>query len=173
MSKTDKPVTGSLFTISAPSGAGKTSLVEALAARDPGLSVSISHTTRPIRHGEKDGTNYFFVTRNVFETMLANSEFLEHATVFENLYGTSRLRVQETVAAGRDVILEIDWQGARQVRERIEACRSIFILPPSRDALQIRLRKRAQDDPQIIKRRMAQAIGEMSHYARSRLFGGQ
>jgi guanylate kinase len=160
-------VSGSLFTVSAPSGAGKTTLVNALVQRDPRLTVSVSHTTRAIRQGEQDGVNYFFVARQEFEAMLAAGEFLEHAIVFDNLYGTSRQRVEALLQAGRDVVLEIDWQGADQVRKLMPGCRSIFILPPSRPALRERLRGRGQDDEAVIERRMAQAVDEMSHFAES------
>lgn len=156
---------GRLFIISAPSGAGKTSLVSALVAADPQLQVSVSHTTRAMRPGEVDGVNYHFTDHDTFNAMLAKDDFLEHATVFDNLYGTSGSWVAETLKSGRDVILEIDWQGARQVRERIRDCISIFVLPPSREALQQRLRNRGQDDDAIIERRMRDAVSEMSHYA--------
>ena len=131
---------GTLYTVSAASGAGKTSLVGALVDQDPGLLASVSHTTRARRPGEVDGVNYHFTTREQFEQMLGRGDFLEHATVFGNLYGTSRSRVLETLAGGMDVILEIDWQGARQVRERIPGALSVYILPPSRDTLESRLR---------------------------------
>jgi len=155
---------GRLFIISAPSGAGKTSLVTALLAADPDLQVSISHTTRPMRPGETDGINYHFVSRGQFETMLAANDFLEHAVVFDNLYGTSASWVDQTLGAGVDVILEIDWQGARQIRQRIPECVSIFILPPSKAALEQRLQNRGQDGEDTIARRMEDAVSEMSHY---------
>jgi guanylate kinase len=155
---------GRLYIVSAPSGAGKTSLVAALVAAEPEVMVSISHTTRAMRPGEVDGVNYHFVGRDQFQQMLANNDFLEHATVFGNLYGTSRSWVEKTLATGRDVILEIDWQGARQVRESILNAVSIFILPPSRAALQARLEARKQDGPEIIRERMRQAVAEMSHW---------
>ncbi|KGE04170.1 guanylate kinase [Pseudohaliea rubra] len=156
--------TGTLFTISAPSGAGKTSLVEALVALVPGLAVSVSHTTRPQRRGEVDGVNYHFVEPASFQTMLAEGAFLEHAEVFGNYYGTAQARVQERLATGSDVILEIDWQGAQQVKRLMPETCSIFILPPSRETLHARLTGRGQDDPETIARRMAQAVTEMSHY---------
>ncbi len=156
--------TGTLYTVSAPSGAGKTSLVNALLDRCPGLRVSVSHTTRPMRPGEVNGINYHFVDEDAFEAMLARNEFLEHARVFGNLYGTSRLWVEEQLAAGIDVILEIDWQGARQIRRLLPATRAVFILPPSRAALKQRLTSRGQDDSAVIAARLAEAVEEMSHY---------
>lgn len=155
---------GRLYTVSAPSGAGKTSLVSALLRRDPRLLVSVSHTTRAMRPGEIDGVNYHFVTRKRFESMLADNDFLEHATVFGNLYGTSRSWVLETLNTGVDVVLEIDWQGARQVRESIADALSIFILPPSLETLRSRLEMRRQDGEETIRQRMREAVGEMSHY---------
>lgn len=156
---------GTLLIISAPSGAGKTSLVKALREECPGLAVSVSHTTRAQRPGEQHGRDYFFVDREVFGRMVNDGEFLEHARVFDNQYGTARSTVEAALASGEDVILEIDWQGARQIRELMPACRSIFVLPPSREALEERLSARGQDDPATIARRMADAISEMSHYA--------
>jgi len=155
---------GTLYTISAPSGAGKTSLVNALVGRCPGLRVSVSHTTRPKRPGEQDGVNYHFVAQAEFRSMLERAEFLEHAAVFGNFYGTSQAWVEQELASGMDVILEIDWQGARQVRRLIPSTLSIFILPPSRDTLLQRLQSRGQDDEATISARMAQAVEEMSHY---------
>jgi guanylate kinase len=159
--------TGTLYTVSAPSGAGKTSLVNALLARCNRLRVSVSHTTRPQRPGEQDGVNYHFVDEAAFLDMLEQAAFLEHARVFGNLYGTSQAWVEEQLAAGTDVILEIDWQGAEQVKRLLPATRAIFILPPSRQALEQRLTGRGQDDPAIIATRMAQAVEEMSHYVES------
>lgn len=159
--------TGTLYTVSAPSGAGKTSLVNALIARCDHLRVSVSHTTRPQRPGEQDGVNYHFVDEGAFLGMLEQAAFLEHARVFGNLYGTSQAWVEEQLAAGTDVILEIDWQGAEQVKHLLPATRAIFILPPSRQALEQRLTGRGQDDPAIIATRMAQAVEEMSHYVQS------
>lgn len=155
---------GTLYTVSAPSGAGKTSLVAALVAADHELLVSVSHTTRERRPGEADGVNYHFVTHERFRDMLEHGDFLEHATVFGNLYGTSRRWVADTLATGKDVVLEIDWQGARQVRERVGGTRSIYILPPSRPILESRLRSRQQDGDEVIGQRMRQAVSEMSHY---------
>lgn len=155
---------GTLFTFSAPSGAGKTSLVAALVESTPRLSVSVSHTTRPMRPKERDGVNYHFVDRSQFERMLAQQAFLEHAEVFGNYYGTSRRWVEEQLHAGLDVILEIDWQGAQQVRRALPDTCSVFILPPTRDTLRQRLTARGQDDPGVIEQRMAEAVAEMSHY---------
>ncbi|WP_078082730.1 guanylate kinase [Microbulbifer mangrovi] len=156
--------TGTLYTVSAPSGAGKTSLVKALIEADSGVTVSVSHTTRPMRPGEVEGINYHFVDRDEFVEMLGQSAFLEHAQVFDNFYGTSKAWVEETLASGRDVILEIDWQGAEQVRKLMPETVGIFILPPSQQALLERLTGRGQDDQAVIDKRMAQAIDEMSHY---------
>ncbi|MFV0278160.1 MAG: guanylate kinase [Parahaliea sp.] len=158
---------GTLYTVSAPSGAGKTSLVAALVERCDGLRVSVSHTTRPIRPGEVDGVNYHFVDEAEFTGMLARSAFLEHARVFGNLYGTSQPWVEEQLAGGTDVILEIDWQGAAQVKHLLPDTRAIFILPPSRETLQQRLNSRGQDEPAIIAGRMAEAVEEISHYVES------
>lgn len=155
---------GNLYIISAPSGAGKTSLVNALLERLPDVSVSISHTTRPQRPGECDGVNYHFVSAEEFRRMVGEGDFLECAEVFGNHYGTSQRWVRETLARGQDVVLEIDWQGARQVRHLMPDAISVFVLPPSRAALQQRLTQRGQDGPEVIGRRMAQATEEMSHY---------
>ena len=156
--------TGTLFTISAPSGAGKTSLVQALVQRDTALRVSVSHTTRAMRPGEENGINYHFVEEQAFRAMLERAEFLEHAQVFGNLYGTSQIWVEQQLSEGIDVILEIDWQGAQQVKRLMPETRSIFILPPSRATLEQRLTARGQDDKDIIATRMAEAVEEMSHY---------
>ena len=156
--------TACLFTISAPSGAGKTSLVKALIESTPGLCVSVSHTTRPMRPGEQNGVNYHFVEAEEFHAMLDGAEFLEHAQVFGNLYGTSQTWVEAQLNAGTDVILEIDWQGAQQVKRLLPQTLSIFILPPSRATLKQRLTARGQDDTAIIAARMAEATEEMSHY---------
>lgn len=153
-----------LFVVSAPSGAGKTSLVKALRGRLPELRVSTSHTTRPRRPNEQDGREYFFVSNPEFDRLVAEGAFLEHARVFDNQYGTSKGQLQEKLAAGHDVILEIDWQGARQVRVALPGCRSIFILPPSREALRQRLTSRQTDSPAVIERRLADAVSDMSHY---------
>lgn len=154
---------GRLFVVAAPSGAGKTSLVHALVERDPRLIISVSFTTRSPRPGEKDGVHYHFTSLPAFEAQLARDEFLEHAEVFGNRYGTHRQTTLDLLAAGRDVILEIDWQGARQVRERFPDCDSIFILPPSLDALRSRLGKRGQDSESVIAGRMQKAQAEISH----------
>jgi guanylate kinase len=155
---------GGLFVISAPSGAGKTSLVKALLARNPALTVSVSHTTRPRRATEVEGREYWFVTTAQFQELLARGEFLEHARVFDNFYGTGRATVEALLATGRDVILEIDWQGARQVRQSAPGCTTIFILPPSRASLEQRLRNRQTDSDAVIARRLKDAVGDMSHY---------
>ena len=156
--------TGILFIISAPSGAGKTSLVGELLKRMDNIKASISHTTRDCRPGEEDGINYHFVSREEFVGMLEQSAFLEHAEVFGNFYGTSQQWVEDTLAAGEDVILEIDWQGAAQVRQLFADSTSIFILPPSKQALRERLNNRGQDDSAVIEKRIAAATEEMSHY---------
>lgn len=156
--------TGTLYIISAPSGAGKTSLVKALIDAMPQVRVSVSHTTRPMRPGEVEGVNYHFVEREQFILMLERSEFLEHAEVFGNLYGTSQRWMEQTLAEGFDLILEIDWQGAQQVRRLMPQAQSIFILPPSQEALRQRLTNRGQDSDEIIERRMREAVNEMSHY---------
>lgn len=155
---------GILYTIFAPSGAGKTSLVKALLDQRPELTVSISHTTRAQRPGEVDGVNYHFVDRETFIAMIERGEFLEQAEVFGNLYGTSQQWVEQTLASGRDVILEIDWQGAQQIRRLMPDNIGIFILPPSLDTLLHRLNSRGQDNIEVIERRMAQAHDEISHY---------
>ncbi len=155
---------GTLFTVSAPSGAGKTSLVKALVETMPKVQVSVSHTTRAMRPGEVDGSNYHFVGREQFMRMLEQGLFLEQAEVYGNCYGTSKTWVEQTLAQGLDVILEIDWQGAQQVRRQIPAAVGVFILPPSRQTLHQRLTGRGQDKADIIERRMRQAIDEMSHY---------
>ena len=157
--------TACLFTISAPSGAGKTSLVKALLAkRAAAVAVCVSHSTRAIRPGEVDGEAYHFVTLEAFNNMTDGDEFLEHARVFDNCYGTARASVEALLASGKHVILEIDWQGARQVKARMPETVSIFILPPSREELEQRLRLRGTDDESTIKRRMRDADREMSHY---------
>ena len=156
---------GTLYIVSAPSGAGKTSLVRALADHDPLVVLSVSHTTRPRRPGETDGVDYHFVSEENFRERIGAGRFLEHAEVFGNLYGTSRDTVDEQLERGHDVILEIDWQGARQIRERVPDCVSVFILPPSREELQRRLTGRRQDSEDVIRRRMEAAVEELSHYA--------
>jgi len=155
---------GTLYIISAPSGAGKTSLVKALLERLSGVVVSVSHTTRAPRPGEQDGVDYHFINKVEFERLVESGDFLEHAQVFDNYYGTRRATVLERLEADEDVILEIDWQGARQVSEAFPQAVKIFILPPSREALQQRLMSRGQDSDQVISRRMADAINEMRPY---------
>lgn len=150
--------------IAAPSGAGKTSLVRALMEREPGLRFSISYTTRARRPSEVHGRDYFFVSRSEFERMVAGSGFLEHATVFDNSYGTARQQVEQSLAAGQDLILEIDWQGAAQVRAAMPDCVSVFILPPSRDELERRLRGRGTDAEVVIQRRLRDAASDMGHW---------
>lgn len=156
--------TGKLFVVSAPSGAGKTSLVNALIESLPDASVAISHTTRPCRRDELDGVNYYFVDKDEFERIRDADGFLESATVFDNLYGTSRAEVDRINATGRHVILEIDWQGAQQIRQAFPDVTTVFILPPSLTSLKGRLQARAQDDEQTISRRMEAAISEISHF---------
>lgn len=156
---------GTLYIVSAPSGAGKTSLVKALVEAVPQVQVSVSHTTRPPRPGEQDGVHYHFVDTGTFERMAAEGGFLEHARVFDNYYGTARATLFEQLSSGADVILEIDWQGARQVRAALPEAVGIFILPPSRAVLEQRLRARGQDGEEVIARRMRAAIDEMSHWA--------
>lgn len=158
---------GTLFTVSAPSGAGKTSLVKALVESTAGIQVSVSHTTRARRPGEQDGLNYHFVSQETFMDMLGRAEFLEHAQVFTNFYGTSKGWVEAALRAGADVILEIDWQGAEQVRRLIPEAVSVFILPPSRETLRSRLTGRGQDSEAVIAARMAEAKNEISHYVES------
>ncbi|WP_075187164.1 guanylate kinase [Teredinibacter haidensis] len=155
---------GTLYTVSAPSGAGKTSLVKALVESTRGIKVSVSHTTRSIRPGEQDGINYHFVNHESFAFMVGEAEFLEHAQVFTNFYGTSKTWVEETLTTGVDVILEIDWQGAEQVRKQIPSAVGVFILPPSRETLLERLTGRGQDGEDVIQKRMAEAKNEISHY---------
>jgi guanylate kinase len=158
---------GTLYTISAPSGAGKTSLVAKLLAQTPRLGVSVSHTTRTMRPGEQDGVNYHFTSHADFQHMLDKAAFLEHAQVFDNFYGTSQHWVKSQLTTGEDVILEIDWQGAEQVRRLMPDTVAIFIMPPSKEALNDRLTGRGQDDSAVIQRRMNAAVAEMSHYSES------
>lgn len=155
---------GTLYTVSAPSGAGKTSLVSALIKTLAEVQVSVSHTTRDMRPGEEDGVNYHFTQREDFMAILAEANFLEHAEVFGNWYGTSQLWVEETLTTGIDVILEIDWQGAQQVKHLMPATVGISIVPPSQEALAQRLLGRGQDNDEIIAARMQEAVNEMSHY---------
>lgn len=157
-------MSGQLFIVSAPSGAGKTSLVAALLKSTPGIGVSVSHTTRAMRPGEVDGQNYFFVDMPTFEAMEARGEFLESALVFGNRYGTSRTAVTAALAAGQDLVLEIDWQGARRIRDLFPGAVSVFIMPPSLEELQRRLERRNEDGAEVIARRMQAAREEMSHY---------
>jgi guanylate kinase len=155
---------GRLFVIAAPSGAGKTSLVRALMEQVPTLRFSVSYTTRPKRPAELDGRDYFFVSREEFERMVAAGEFLEYARVFENYYGTSRQQVEESLASGHDLILEIDWQGAAQIRRAMPESVSVFILPPSRAELERRLRGRGTDSEEVIARRLGEAANDMKHW---------
>jgi len=155
---------GRLLVISAPSGAGKTSLVKALLESEPHLRLSISHTTRPQRPTEREGREYHFVTVPQFQALVAQGAMLENARVFDNYYGTSRTFVEQQLNAGHDVLLEIDWQGARQVRAAMPECVSIFILPPSRASLAERLARRATDSAEVIARRLADSVADMSHY---------
>ena len=153
-----------LFIIAAPSGCGKTSLVEALIKKTKNLCVSVSHTTRPPRPDEVNGINYYFISINEFEEMIKNNAFVEHATVFDNHYGSSTKLIREKLDEGVDVILEIDWQGARQVKENMPNAISIFILPPSNEALLGRLKQRAQDNDETINKRMSDAQNQMQHF---------
>lgn len=155
---------GTLFVISAASGAGKTSLVKAVLQQVSDIDVSVSHTTRAPREGEVDGVDYHFVDKETFEAMVEAGDFIESASVFGNMYGTSQQHLQEQLLKGSDVILEIDWQGARQIRQLMNDCRTIYIVPPSITALRERLTSRGQDDESVISKRMREAISEMSHY---------
>ncbi|HGY9624073.1 guanylate kinase [Pseudomonas juntendi] len=155
---------GTLYIVSAPSGAGKTSLVTALTKDDPKIRVSVSHTTRAMRPGEQHGVNYHFVQHEAFKALIEQGDFLEHAEVFGNFYGTSRSALQQTLEQGYDLILEIDWQGAQQVRKLMPEALSVFILPPSQQALRQRLDNRGQDSEAIIEGRMKEAVSEMQHY---------
>jgi len=155
---------GTLYIISAPSGAGKTSLVRELLARSPDLTLSVSHTTRPMRPGEENGVHYHFVAPELFQAMIAADAFLEYARVFDNFYGTSKAAALDRIKRGQDVILEIDWQGARQTRRLFPDAVAIFILPPSREVLEKRLRARGQDSETVIARRMQEARSDISHY---------
>ncbi|MCP5406364.1 MAG: guanylate kinase [Chromatiaceae bacterium] len=155
---------GTLYIISAPSGAGKTSLLKALIEKVQSILVSVSHTTRAMRPGERNGVDYWFVGEPEFRRMVGEGAFIEHAQVFGNLYGTSENAVRELLQTGVDVVLEIDWQGARQVRKRFPEAISVFILPPSREALRQRLNARGQDSGEVIERRMLEARSEMEHF---------
>jgi guanylate kinase len=155
---------GRLYVVSAPSGAGKTSLVKALMEREPGLRFSVSYTTRPPRANEVEGRDYHFIMPEEFGRMVERSEFLEHARVFDNFYGTGRPAVREALTAGQRLLLEIDWQGARQVRASMPAAHSIFILPPTRRALEERLTARSTDSPEVIERRLKEAQRDIAHW---------
>jgi len=155
---------GKLYVIAAPSGAGKTSLVEELVESSSDLNVAISHTTRPRRPHEQDGVNYHFVSPAAFERMRENGEFVEYARVFDNHYGTSWSAIHTILETGKDIILEIDWQGASQILEVMPDCVSIFILPPSLETLKTRLEQRGQDDSEVIEQRMNAAVNEISHF---------
>jgi len=155
---------GKLFIFSAASGTGKTSLAKALVESTPGIAFSVSHTTRAPRPGEQHGVHYYYVTREEFDRMVANGEFVEHATVFGNSYGTSKQAIEDQIRSGKSVILDIDWQGARAIKKWRPEAVSIFILPPSRAALRERLTNRKQDSQEVIDRRMREAVAEMSHY---------
>jgi guanylate kinase len=156
-------MSGTLYIVAAPSGAGKTSLTRALLQCESGIELSVSYTSRPPRPGETDGVHYHFVARAEFEAMIARGEFFEHAVVHGDLKGTARAPVERTLAQGRDVLLEIDWQGARQVREKLAGSVSVFILPPSREELERRLRARASDSEDVIRRRLADARRDLEH----------
>ena len=155
--------TGVLYVVSAPSGAGKTSLVKALLKADPTIRLSVSYTTRAPRPGETDGRDYHFVDRERFRHMLAENEFLEHAEVYGNFYGTSKGRIAQDLLTGHDILLEIDWQGATQVKRHFPDARTVFILPPSFNALRTRLKGRGQDSDEVIERRLAAAADDVSH----------
>ncbi len=156
---------GKLFVISAPSGAGKTSLVKALLQREPQLRFSISYTTRKPRSAEQHGRDYFFVENNAaFEQMVNEGKFLEHAKVFDNYYGTAKEQVEGILDSGEHVILEIDWQGAQQIRQAMPECQSVFILPPSREELERRLRGRGTDNDDVIARRLRDSVSDMTHW---------
>lgn len=163
-----RPSRGHLFVIAAPSGTGKTSLVRALLQREPALGFSVSFTTRPRRESEVDGRDYHFVDAATFDGMVREGAFIEHACVFGNHYGTGRAQVEAALELGQDLILEIDWQGARQVRERLPEAVDVFILPPSRAVLEQRLRGRRTDSPEVIARRLRESVEEMSHWAEFR-----
>lgn len=154
---------GNLYVISAPSGTGKTSLVKAIVESVPSVTVSISHTTREKRPGEEHGVNYYFIDENEFQRMIDHHDFLEYATIFHHHYGTSQSWVEETLAKGLDVILEIDWQGAQQIKAKFPDCITIFILPPTLEELAARLKKRNQDKPEIIAERLADARDTLTH----------
>ena len=154
---------GSIFIVTAPSGAGKTTLVANLLARDPNVQLSVSYTTRAPRTGEVDGIHYHFVSRETFEAMLERGEFLESAEVYGNWYGTSQVWIEDQTRKGRDILLEIDWQGAQQVRRLFPKALGVFILPPSLATLRERLEGRGKDSPEVIQHRLAQARSEIAH----------
>jgi guanylate kinase len=158
---------GTLYIVSAPSGAGKSSLISAMLEKNPtyAMKVSVAHTTRATRPGEEDGVHYHFVEKSEFESLIEQGAFLEYAEVFGNYYGTSRLWIEETLDKGIDVFLDIDWQGARQIREQMPQAKSVFILPPSNSELERRLNVRGQDSDEVIAKRMSEAKSEMSHYS--------
>ncbi len=158
---------GTLYIVSAPSGAGKSSLIQALLKTQPlyDTQVSVSHTTRNRRPGEHNGEHYYFVSPAEFEKMIQENAFLEYAQVFDHYYGTSRKAIEQVLSTGVDVFLDIDWQGAQQIRQKMPQARSVFVLPPSKEELYRRLRGRGQDSEAVISKRMAQAVAEMSHYA--------
>jgi guanylate kinase len=159
-------VTGTLFIVSAPSGAGKTTLVKALVDSDPQIEVSVSHTTRAPREGERDGVAYHFVDEATFNQLVEQNAFFEHAAVFDHHYGTSVAAIEALLEKGVDVLLEIDWQGAAQVHARRPDSVLIFVLPPSAEALEARLRGRGKDNDAVIQRRMCEAVSQMSHYSK-------
>jgi guanylate kinase len=163
-----KQARGRLFVIAAPSGAGKTSLVRALMKREPTLAFSVSYTTRPRRANELEGRDYHFVSDHEFLEMAGSGAFIEHAEVFGKHYGTSRQQIERALVEGQDLILEIDWQGARQVREALPETIDVFILPPSRRILEQRLRNRQTDSPEVIERRLRESVEEISHWAEFR-----
>lgn len=156
--------TGRLFIVAAPSGGGKTSLVNRLIQTMSSIELSVSHTTRPARPKEKEGRDYFFVEKNTFESMIGHHAFIEHAKVFENYYGTSKKQIEERLSNGIDVVLDIDWQGAQQIRQTYPNAISIFLLPPSLEALRERLNNRQQDNQDVIEKRMRQAQAELEHF---------
>jgi len=164
MSNSEKTKIGQLFIVAAPSGGGKTSLVNQLILSMPQIELSISHTTRAARPKEKDGKDYFFVSKEHFVEMVKQDAFLEHAQVFENFYGTSKQQIEERLSQGIDIVLDIDWQGAQQIRKIIPEAISIFLLPPSLETLRERLQNRQQDKADVIEKRMHQAQAELNHF---------
>jgi len=157
-------VAGTLYILSAPSGGGKSSLAQALVESSGDVGISVSHTTRAPRPGERDGVHYHFVDKETFEAMVKAGDFLEYAQVFDHYYGTTRAAVETLLAQGKNVLLDIDWQGMRGIKAQLPEAKSIFILPPSREELESRLRSRGQDSDEIIARRMRDAVSEMRHY---------